>query len=920
MAHIAKLGVLTDELVSLLTSTTAKSDPRRFFPYRETALRTLRSNNYPRTNQFDVQSQLEGLEEKFRVYNEDPLADALKERLDEVAKKDIKWAPEILHLLLELSNKPVTNSKLEDLDFLIEPDPDTGPPLKWEDLVAEDPLLQERSVWKNIDFGAESSDDDGGLENSQSDLSGVTDTTVQSSVDEDFNRPTHDYMVDNVDRDGLEKLRLAQFWKKTFSVNGVKLETVKKPITELQTIREIIFMLSGLPTSLFEFDDAHPTLITPSKGYALKHASNDALDKLLQQFADQGSAIMTLRLWLKRRQSIPLLQVFQSSIGDSLLNLDARLSAIQERFVPMSGDVVVSFLIVQTELFSSLRQLIRLSDITKTLDRDKYAHAFRYLELLYDETCVSQMAGDEETYSFMGKIFLKCFEVYLRPMRIWMEDGDLTKDDKVFFVSEVPGEVDLTTLWNSRFKIRKTQNGILHAPKFLHAVASKIFTTGKTVVVLKHLNQFESLQALRSNVEQRLDFESVCKPSFLQLAPFPELFDVAFDKWVQSKHHYTSSVLRKILFDSCGLHISLDALSHLYLLADGTSASNFTNTIFDKLDTLNASWNDRFNLTELAQSSFGSTSSISSDHIRTSTLSLPRKFNDVAECRKSVKILQVVELRYRLSWPIQIILTSTAITSYQKIFTFLFQIRRSSHILTRQRLLTYTLNTTSGTDERALYYALRSRLLWFSQTIYYYLTSLVIEPNSKVMREKLRNAEDVDTMISVHEDYIKTMSDQALLGRKLELIHRNILKILDLSIKLGDAQAANAIATKDAEEEQREMMNRSMASLGLHTPQRKRPVKFSISTNRAPDGDSSEDDEVGDVDLSILSSTYDKDEDELYADMLRKMKVEFDRLVRFVASGLRGVARAGTGEEGRSWDVLGVMLESGLEAGQTIYR
>ena len=45
------------------------------------------------------------------------------------------------------------------------------------------------------------------------------------------------------------------------------------------------------------------------------------------------------------------------------------------------------------------------------------------------------------------------------------------------------------------------------------------------------------------------------------------------------------------------------------------------------------------------------------------------------------------------------------------------------------------------------------------------------------------------------------------------------------------------------------------------------------------------------------------------------MKMDFDRWVRFVASGLRGVARAGGGEEARSWDILGEMLENGLDNG-----
>ena len=129
-------------------------------------------------------------------------------------------------LLLELSDKPVSNSKLEDLDFLKEPEPDTGPPLRWKDLVAVDPLLRDK-IWKNVDFGAESSEGEDGFEDSHSELSG-TDVSVQSSIDDELNRRPEEFVVDTVDKEGLEELRQAQFWKKTPSVGGVRLETVKK--------------------------------------------------------------------------------------------------------------------------------------------------------------------------------------------------------------------------------------------------------------------------------------------------------------------------------------------------------------------------------------------------------------------------------------------------------------------------------------------------------------------------------------------------------------------------------------------------------------------------------------------------------------------------------------------------------------------
>jgi gamma-tubulin complex component 5 len=129
-------------------------------------------------------------------------------------------------------------------------------------------------------------------------------------------------------------------------------------------------------------------------------------------------------------------------------------------------------------------------------------------------------------------------------------------------------------------------------------------------------------------------------------------------------------------------------------------------------------------------------------------------------------------------------------------------------------------------------------------------------------------------------------------------------------------------------ERQQEMMDMSMASLGLATPKRKKKQSHSFRKSFKEgrhDRDSSTDDEEEkdvDIDLSILS-TFEQDRDAvLYVDKLRKMKSDFDKFVRFVASGLWGVARAeGNSSSSRSWDTFGEMIESGMACGGlTSYR
>ena len=253
------------------------------------------------------------------MYNEDPLADALRERVQEVRKIGGKWTPESLHLILELSEKPLSKTRLSDLELLKEPEGESTLALRWEDLVGEDPLLRDKNVWRNVDFGEESSGEEEGFEDGKSEISvGLTDSTGRSSVEEDVGRRADKLVVDTADDDMLEEVLAAQFWRKIPSVNGVKLETVKRPVTELQAVREVLSMFNGFPTSLFRIEEGKVTVVMASKGYALKHLSTEAYQALMGNIAEMGSAIITLRFWLKRKQTVPLLQILQNAIAERI--------------------------------------------------------------------------------------------------------------------------------------------------------------------------------------------------------------------------------------------------------------------------------------------------------------------------------------------------------------------------------------------------------------------------------------------------------------------------------------------------------------------------------------------------------------------------------------------------------------------------
>lgn len=173
------------------------------------------------------------------------------------------------------------------------------------------------------------------------------------------------------------------------------------------------------------------------------------------------------------------------------------------------------------------------------------------------------------------------------------------------------------------------------------------------------------------------------------------------------------------------------------------------------------------------------------------------------------------------------------------------------------------------------------------------------------MHIAMREGEDVDRMIDIHRGYMRKLTDQGLLGSKLGPIHKSIITILDLSTQLLDARTIEMTAQMERDGFEASMHDISLRqSLPAGSRTRKQVLERARDANSS-DEDSSEDMASSSIDLGA-------DMDLSYADRMRKIRSQFDGLCKFVATGLRGVARAG-GEP--NWDILADKLESGIGVG-----
>ncbi|KAI0408112.1 Spc98 family-domain-containing protein [Xylaria palmicola] len=877
MTFYAQLGRLTDELIEVISATTSQTDPARFDALRESSLRKLRQHSFLRTNQFEVYRALDGYEERFRVLNREGAADALKARLDALAQCSNQSTPDVLDLLLRLADQPVQKSNLGDLELLKGPDANPEPSLKWSDIAKEDGWDEDGELWRQADLGGSSSDDD--YADYETNASVRSDNTSLSSVEARYLNQPADYLDTLPDGLDLNTIRQSQAWRRRSSAENGTYRSQTNTISEIETIREILFMLGGLETDLF---DCHGK---PSLGIHLAHASWQIFRSLLVSASDAGRRLSLLRQYVEQQQDIPLLQVFQAAIESRLRSFDNTIASMQAHYADITQDLVVSVVKLMNDLGPHLHPLNLLATTIEQLEQSETSQPFHYLELLYLSAQGLQLVGDDVGYRFTSELFFECFSVYLEPIRRWMQSGELLDSDKVFFISRSSVDVPLSQVWADQFYLKRTPEGSLFAPWFLEPATSTIFTTGKSIVILKLLGKHWPTQEAPEPAT-KIDMSAI--PG---LVPFSEVFGNMFNQWMQGKHQAASVTLKQTLFQTYNFRSDLDMLQLIYLMSDGSRSNRFAGAVFSNIDIYNAHWDDRFNLTEIAREAFDG---LIDPHRLNVTAPQNKSRSDVKDVRRTVRAgLPLIRIAYRLPWLSRIVLTDECLEHYRLIFTFLLQLRRATYVLTKHRILSDGLGYM--TTEQETFYSLRSKLLWFCNTLQSYLSTLVLGPLATDLVEEMRKAEDIDRMITSHFKFTKQMIDEACLGGKLDPIRQAILDVFDLAIRLQDARRI------ELQRVARRIQGNSRLSV-TSSPDRDDPDRY---------------DEVSEEEESNFLGDQDKrammqDEGIPYSLVLAEIRSALDRHLKFICGGLRGVARARSSEAANKWDILAEMLEVGI--------
>ncbi len=507
MAHAATINQLTDNLVRSIVSSDHDSIP--IDQIRENAVKSLRSSSHARTNQFDIHSRLIGLVEKFAVLNRDDLSEALQFRLS-LLPVESKWLPEILSLLLHLSERPVEKANVETLDTLPHRIADASSTLAWEELTADAPIDHD-GLWDDVERGYHSSGDDATVDE-EHDSDATTSTQATSIAEYNVLAQARSFIVP-LDDSALEEVKCLREHMSERS-GGIA-------VSELLLVRETLLMLHGLPTSLFVMNNSTGG-VTAADGLQLQTSAGTTLRDITMQFAAIGSAINALRLWVRTEQGVAYIQSCQAATQVCLSRFGKQLADLEQRYLSKTADVVVSIVGVRSAVERAAKPLVRLGRIVQTPSPQE-PHGL--LNGLYDAACASELSGDLTTFTVLLPVFLAGLKTYLRSISCWIMSGTCDTNDETSLVIDRDPACDLGNFWHDRYAMKTFADGQPNVPILLQPRASRIFALGKSQAFLKALKTPPEDDG-RDFSTVLPDFDSVVEPiKRTGLRPFAEILE-----------------------------------------------------------------------------------------------------------------------------------------------------------------------------------------------------------------------------------------------------------------------------------------------------------------------------------------------------------------------------------------------------------
>lgn len=239
-------------------------------------------------------------------------------------------------------------------------------------------------------------------------------------------------------------------------------------------------------------------------------------------------------------------------------------------------------------------------------------------------------------------------------------------------------------------------------------------------------------------------------------------------------------------FVELGVERHFEALRHFLLMEDGEFAQSLSDLLFEKLGSGQTPGEL---LTPLVLNSILSKAlqySLHGDNALAPNLTFALRFLPETFHPHAPDSLNCLELRYKVDWPLNIIITESCMNKYNRLFSFLLQLK---HMVWSLRDVWFHLKRTAlvkGAGRSVQFRQLqlyRHEMQHFVKVIQGYIANQILQVSWSEFMSKLATASDLDAIHRTHADYLNRAIFRGLLTEKAAPVMNIIHSIFSLILK-----------------------------------------------------------------------------------------------------------------------------------------
>ncbi|EDW06103.2 gamma-tubulin complex component 2 homolog isoform X1 [Drosophila mojavensis] len=426
------------------------------------------------------------------------------------------------------------------------------------------------------------------------------------------------------------------------------------------------------------------------------------------------------------------------------------------------------------------------------VDMNNY-HGAAVLTHLCDR--IKQLEGDKCAQELIIGLARKAAEPYMRMLQLWIQKGIivdsthefLVEDNEVIHKDELPEHYS-DDYWEKRYTVCSEC-----IPSFLEKHADRILRTGKYLNVIRQCGQ-----RVMPTQQMNLEFD-----------PTNERHVIV----INDAYYFAARMLLDVLLTENDLMGHLQSVKRYLLLNQGDFTMQFMDACEDELAknvdlVLPMTLENLLGLT-LRLSSARSDPYKDDLHCELLTYDLVTQMSKIMNQqeeywkttdRLDLSGLECFAFTYEVKWPVSLVLNHIAITKYQMLFRQLFyckHVERQLCKIWKENSIAKKFSPLAAELYRSAF-TLRQRMMNAVQNLEYYMMIEIIEPNWHIFIEKMKKVENVDMVLSLHQDFLDLCLKNCMLTETSHL-NRAIFKLCKICLKFCEFIQRSQRLFRDAE-------------------------------------------------------------------------------------------------------------------------